>query len=267
MNTVQGNLHRDYGKKLIVLLNDFWFWMLVGVGAVFATVWLVLLRKRLNIAWYAALPITLACAAVAYLGGGVLGFIESGFKPDGFRTSRIFGDIFMVPLAYWVGAKLFKMPLKESFDSGAVCEVLMLMFIRVHCFLAGCCLGLPIPGMLRVRFPTREAEILFDIILLIYLCPRVWKGKTEGRAYPIYMISYGAFRFVTEFLRVAEGTTGTTSLFHIAHLWSLISMIVGTIIYVKMKNGKSRPGKKKRIIFRKHRTKHTPYRLQLGRRR
>ena len=76
--------------------------------------------------------------------------------------------------------------------------------------------------------------ILFYLLLLILLCPKVWRRQTNGRAYPMYMIAYGGFRFVTEFFR----DQSTTFLFHLSHLWAGVSFCIGISIYAEINNQK-----------------------------
>lgn len=206
--------------------------LLLSAGAVFTAVWLVLLRKRLDMPWYAAIPLAILSTVYGVLTAKVFAFLEAGFNTDSFGNMRLFGVVFFMPLAYWLGAKLSKRSYREVFDVFTPCIIFTVMCARINCIVSGCCIGLPIPGMNGVRFPTREAEILFYIILLICLCPRVLKGKYRGQAYPIYMISYGAFRFVVEFFRSAD----TSSVFHSAHIWALIALIIGISIYAEIKS-------------------------------
>ena len=206
--------------------------LLLSAGAVFTAVWLVLLRKRLDLPWYAAIPLAILSTVYGVLTAKVFAFLESGFNTDSLGNMSLFGGVFFMPLAYWLGAKLSKRSYREVFDVFTPCMIFTVMCARINCIVSGCCIGLPIPGMNGVRFPTREAEILFYIILLICLCPRVLKGKYRGQAYPIYMISYGAFRFVEEFFRSAD----TSSVFHRAHIWALITLIIGISIYAEIKS-------------------------------
>ena len=209
--------------------------LLLSAGAVFTAVWLVLLRKRLDMPWYAAIPLAILSTVYGVLTAKVFAFLESGFNTDSFGNMRLFGVVFFMPLAYWLGAKLSKRSYREVFDVFTPCIIFTVMCARINCIVSGCCIGLPIPGMNGVRFPTREAEILFYIILLICICPRVLKGQYRGQAYPIYMISYGAFRFVEEFFRSAD----TSSVFHSAHIWALIALIIGISIYAEIKAEKT----------------------------
>lgn len=215
--------------------------ILLSVGAAFTFVWLALLRKRLNMAWYVAIMIAIAHTVYGVMTVTVFAFLETGFDKASLGNMSLFGGVFLMPLAYWLGAKISKRPIKEVFDVFTPSMVFTVMCARVNCILSGCCRGLPIPGTNGIRFPTREAEIVFYLILLAVLCPRIWKERLQGRAYPVYMMCYGAFRFIIEFFRESDAS----GLFHRAHLWALITLILGVSIYAEMKTTKSKPRRRK----------------------
>ena len=211
--------------------------LLLAAGAAFSAVWLILLRKRLKMAWYAAVLLAIAHTVYGVLTVKVFAFLETGFDKASLGNMSLFGAVFLMALAYWLGGKLAKRPLKEVFDCFTPCMIFTLLCARVNCILSGCCLGLVIPGTNGLCFPTREAELVLYAVLLAVLCPRIRKGSLHGRAYPVYMICYGAFRFIIEFFRVSD----STGLFHRAHLWAILTLLIGISIYVEMKTSKSKP--------------------------
>ena len=215
--------------------------VLLSVGTAFTYLWLFLLRKRLNLTWYAAIPIAIAHTAYGVLTVKAFAFLETGFDKASLGNMSLFGGIFFMPAAYWLGAKIAKRPFKEVFDIFTPCMIFTVMSARINCLLSGCCRGLPIPGTSGLRFPTREAEIVFYTILLAILCPQIWKEKLPGCAYPVYMIAYGAFRFADEFFRDA----GTQMLVHRAHIWSILALIIGITAYAEVKIGNPK-GKRRR---------------------
>ena len=100
--------------------------------------------------------------------------------------------------------------------------LLGLAFGRMGCFLNGCCyggktsssLGLRFPGHYAERHPTQLYELLFALVLFVFLrhvFPR-WrkhagtsqtKGDTarEGEVFGYALAMYGVFRFAIEHLR------------------------------------------------------------------
>lgn len=80
---------------------------------------------------------------------------------------------------------------------------------RIGCLLTGCCYGKTAGwgidfGDGYLRYPTQAFEILFHFcafLTLAFLRPRV---KTPGILFKGYLLSYLAFRYLTEFLRESE---------------------------------------------------------------
>ena len=215
--------------------------LLLAAGATFTSVWLILLRKRLNMAWYAAILIAVLCIASGVLFVKAFAFIETGFNRNSFGNMSLFGAVFGMPLIFLLVSKMAKVPPQIVFDTLTPCMLFSVMCMRINCIMSGCCRGLPLLGTNGIRFPTREAEIVFYLILLSILCPLVWKERMHGRAYPIYMMCYGAFRFIIEFCRESD----VAGLFHRAHLWALVALLLGVSIYAEMKTSESRPRRRK----------------------
>ena len=221
-------------------MNDFSIWMhshalllILTFAALFTIEWLLAVRKRLNMPWYAA--VLLGALHVVY--GVFCVRVFARMEGAGSGSMSLFGAVFFMPVAYYLGAKLFKRPMAEVFDLFAVPMIFTLLCARCNCLIAGCCLGTFIPGM-ELRWPTREVEVIFYAAFLIVFIPRVLKKKTHGEVYPFYMLSYGVLRFILEFLRV---TDRTESLFHLSHVWALISAGIGLafVLYLRKKNSVS----------------------------
>lgn len=209
-------------NKLIVLLT---------IGTLFAFGWLFALRERLHMKWYVAIPIAILHTLIGVLSVKIFAFMETGFALDSLGNMSLFGGVFFMPLVYWAGAKLTKRNLGLVCDLLTPCMIFTVMCARVNCILSGCCFGLPIPGMSGLRWPTREAELVFYLVLLVLLVRKVWRGQTHGEIYPLYMASYGTFRFVVEFFRYQEYSLG---IFHLSHLWAAVSFAIGLSIYVEL---------------------------------
>ncbi len=78
---------------------------------------------------------------------------------------------------------------------------------KIACFCAGCCYGIPWKGGMynhttgKTEFPVQLLEAFVGIFIAIILFFYLTKRKGKGRALPLYLILYSAFRFMTEFLR------------------------------------------------------------------
>ena len=217
-------------------------WILLGIGFAGSAAWLVLMRDRLNMAWYAAIPLAIFHTIFGVLTVKAFAFLETGFDKATLGNMSLFGGVFFMPVAYWLGAKLFKRPMKETFDVFTPCMIFTVMCARINCILSGCCTGLIIPGT-QLRCPTRELELVYYIVMLILLIPRVKKDENPGTCYPLYMASYGAFRFVIEFFR----TSSSGMLFHLSHIWAALAFAAGLSVYIEVNNRNHRVKKGKKV--------------------
>lgn len=206
--------------------------LLLSAGTLFSFLWLMQFRGRLNMKWYASLPIAICHTLVGVICVKAFAFMETGFNPDSLGNMSLFGGVFFMPLLYLAGAKLTKRKAADVCDAFTGCMILTVMCARVNCILTGCCYGWLLPGAQTLRWPTREAEIVFYIVLLVVLGRHILKDETHGTAYPLYMVSYGIFRFTIEWFRSANSPLGWI---HMGHIWALVSLCLGYSIYVEQK--------------------------------
>lgn len=201
--------------------------LLLTGASVFTFVWLYMERERLRMKLFAVFIITIL--HVLYGVASVRLFAALEGSPGGMS---LFGAVFLMPAAYFAGARLTKRPAAEVFDILTVCLVFTLLCARVNCLISGCCLGRQISSSSPARWPTREAELVFYIIFLLAAIPKVRKKQTNGIVYPVYMVAYGIFRAVNECFR---SSSATTSIFHLSHLWALLTFCLGLSILMEMK--------------------------------
>ena len=218
-------------------LTDRALFILLGCGTLFNVYWLHRCRERLHLRWPSVLLLSVLHTVLGVLSVKVFALFETG----DFSNMSLFGGVFFMPLFYWGVAKLAKQKAADVFDVFTICLVFTLMCARLNCIISGCCLGahIPIEGLTHLRFPTRELELIFYVILLSRLWRKVLSGSARGMIYPIYMISYGIFRFVTETLRFSDRTD---SILHISHLWALLSLGIGISIYGELQEKKKKTG-------------------------
>ena len=223
--------------ELFTWLTDHALILLLGCGTLFNVYWLHRCRERLHLRWLSVLLLSVLHTVLGVLSVKVFALFETG----NFSNMSLFGGVFFMPLFYWGVAKLAKQKAADVFDVFTICLVFTLMCARLNCIISGCCLGahIPIEGLTHLRFPTRELELLFYVILLSRLWRKVVTGSARGMIYPIYMISYGIFRFVTETLRFSDRTD---SILHISHLWALLSLGIGISIYGELQKKEKKTG-------------------------
>ena len=79
---------------------------------------------------------------------------------------------------------------------------------RIGCLLAGCCRGAPHDGPFSIayddgilRHPAQLYEVMFQLAAG-YALLVLWRRKVLfGRLFALYLVAYGVFRFLTEFVR------------------------------------------------------------------
>lgn len=223
--------------ELFTWLTDHALILLLGCGTLFNVYWLHRCRERLHLRWLSVLLLSVLHTVLGVLSVKVFALFETG----NFSNMSLFGGVFFMPLFYWGVAKLAKQKAADVFDVFTICLVFTLMCARLNCIISGCCLGahIPIEGLTHLRFPTRVLELLFYVILLSRLWRKVVTGSARGMIYPIYMISYGIFRFVTETLRFSDRTD---SILHVSHLWALLSLGIGISIYGELQKKEKKTG-------------------------
>lgn len=223
--------------ELFTWLTDHALILLLGCGTLFNVYWLHRCRERLHLRWLSVLLLSVLHTVLGVLSVKVFALFETG----NFSNMSLFGGVFFMPLFYWGVAKLAKQKAADVFDVFTICLVFTLMCARLNCIISGCCLGahIPIEGLTHLRFPTRELELLFYVLLLSRLWRKVLSGSARGMIYPIYMISYGIFRFVTETLRFSDRTN---SILHVSHLWALLSLGIGISIYGELRKKEKKTG-------------------------
>lgn len=150
--------------------------------------------------------------------GGIFHSIQEGeisFGPITFLGGLIGGVVsFLILLKYFFkNEKLQVKPLMNTIITGVV---LAHAFGRIGCFFAGCCYGIPTESFLGVMFPHGHAhdiypgeEVLPTQLFEAAFCFALFIGlnkiqKFKGYEVEAYVIGYGIWRFLLEFIRGDE---------------------------------------------------------------
>lgn len=203
----------------------------LAAGALCSSLWLWAFRRRLDLPPWAAVP----AAVLHTLAGLVCVKLFAGLESFQLTLAggmSLYGAIFFLPLFYFAAGRLFSRPMAPLFDVLTLCMISTLIFARMNCIWSGCCQGLLLPGSNVLRWPTREAELVFHALLLAAFARRLRRQEQPGTVYPLYMMAYGVFRFGEEWFR--EGTVLFLGL-HPAHIWSLLSFAVGCGVYFELR--------------------------------
>lgn len=161
----------------------------------------------------------------------------------------IYGAIFFTPLVCILGALFFRRPVKTTLDILTIPIIILAALARTNCLFKGCCLGLEIHGT-AMRWPTRELELVLDVVLIIALVRLTAKKQFKGINYPIYLLSYGIFRFIIQWFREPGFMVGPLTL---SHIWSILSILIG-LGFILLLNKKAQRQKKNRPKKRNSRT-------------
>jgi hypothetical protein len=210
-------------------------------------VWWLKFQKELRMTFSKALAISLANFVPSLVAMKLLAIIEVGGNLEKAPNMRLYGALFLLPLFYYFWARLTKRKLPLAMDVATVGMMIGLLVGRLNCVITGCCEGLPISFWPEIRWPIREIELIYCGIFVVLAARKVLKKRSRGLTLPTMWVSYGALRFAMEWVR--EEYTGSIGIFHMAHIWSLISMGVGAGIYIYI--SKTQKEVKNRVKARK----------------
>ena len=109
-------------------------------------------------------------------------------------------------------------------------------FGRIGCFLAGCCygketdsfLGMKFPDLPNKVYPTQLFEAIFLFLLAAVLFYLAFKKEFKYNL-SVYLISYGIFRFLIEFIRGDDRGAFILSLSP-SQWFSIIAFIIGILL-------------------------------------
>lgn len=109
---------------------------------------------------------------------------------------------------------------------------------RIGCFLRGCCYGIEttlpwgIQHLGEIRHPTQIYSSIALFLIFIFLSKQKYKKSFNGSLFLTYIIIYGIFRFLIEFIRVEPrillGLTG-------AQITSIVLFVIAIFIFLIFK--------------------------------
>jgi phosphatidylglycerol:prolipoprotein diacylglycerol transferase len=112
---------------------------------------------------------------------------------------------------------------------------------RVGCLVTGCCRGLPFDGWPSVtysdgiaRHPAALYEAAFQLAMGVLLLALVRRGVLTGRLFALYLVAYGAFRFLSEFIRETPRVLDGYSVYQ---AFCILMIVAGTGALVLRRRG------------------------------
>lgn len=185
------------------------------------------LRKRDG----ALLSVYLVTLAGALLGAKVVYLLAEGWlytdHPDSWQIwltgKTILGALlFGYPAAEW-GKKFFGYN-RVTGDFFALAVLPGIIIGRIGCLTQGCCAGHvcePAWWTLRDaagvdRWPSVPVEIAFNLAAFVAFLTLYRHGKQRGQLFHWFLMAYGLFRFLHEFIRGTPRVAGPFSAYHFA---------------------------------------------------
>lgn len=199
--------------------------LLLGILSMGVIIWTQ--RRRYDLNGGQAVMFTLLLTVVGVSGVKLLYILENfkAFLATGEAGMSFFGAVFLIPLVMPVVGRFFRMNGRQTLDLCAPCVASIVGFMRVSCFLTGCCGGRVVHLMGRAfLFPAQLFELTgdFTVAYLLLMVPRF--QNQEGKKYPVFLIFYGVMRFLLELVRInPKGLLGLTN----GQWFSLVGIVLG----------------------------------------
>lgn len=230
-----------------LFLNVHMYGIMIAVGLLSAFLIISLYSKYLSIdqklsdfVFYDGVFSVLVGFGSASLFQSLYNFLENpskGFKLGGgitFIGGLIGGAAFFL-VVYFILRKKLKINLLEILPVIPCAITIGHAFGRVGCFFAGCCYGKQTDSIFGVVFPEHtslgkvhptqlyEAAFLFILFgILSYLL----LAKKYKYTMSVYLIAYGTFRFLLEFLR-GDDRGSFLGILSPSQFWSAIMILIG----------------------------------------
>lgn len=150
--------------------------------------------------------------------------------------ANYFATLFIAPIAWTLLSLILGANPMEQIDIATLFAPVYLFFVKIACFLNGCCWGIPWehglynhhPNHPGNQVPVQAIECFWCLIIFAFL---LWyrKKAKKGTMYPMYMILYSATRFCSEFFRHEENVLW---IFKTYHLLCIVGFLIGLALYI-----------------------------------
>jgi phosphatidylglycerol:prolipoprotein diacylglycerol transferase len=167
-----------------------------------------------------------------------------GWRQEGLRSLRegfvFYGGFIGACLTTIAYARMKRLPLWKLADVCAPSVALGHAFGRLGCFFNGCCYGKACSLPWAVRFPsphlthtfpvhpTQLYEVLGNVAIFAGLSACLCHKRFDGQVWWLYVLSYGALRFVIELFR-GDYETYYFGVFTLGHIIATVMIAVALI--------------------------------------
>ena len=222
-----------------------WYGVMIAIGllACFAVIFLVFKKKKISeqftdfVFYNGVISIVIGFVSAA-LFQSFYDYLENPAKGFKIGTSITFiggliGGALCFLVVYWIFRKKFENKLVDVL-SIIPCAILVAhAFGRVGCFCAGCCYGKQTDSIWGVQFPklphpvypTQLYEAIF-LFLLFGICLFLLLKYDFKHNLSVYLIGYGIFRFLIEYLRGDHRGTLVVGISP-SQFWSILMVVIG----------------------------------------
>ena len=189
----------------------------------------------------------LETAVITFAQYNYVGLLNSAFGNLVGTGANYFGLMFSVPVIIFLVCLLLKIDYYKQMDMISPAFPLGLIFVKIACFTAGCCRGVPFeygcynPVSGVVEFPAQLLEAVAALGIFIFLLG-VKKKLANGTVFPVYLMTYSVVRFFTEFSRCEPAVLGPLKTYQIL---CCIGVLSGFLQYVLAKEYNKKQALKK----------------------
>jgi len=230
-----------------IFLNVHMYGVMIAVGLGIAFLVLTLFGKRIGLhekfsdfIFYNAMASIMIGFGSAALFQAIYDYIENpaaGFSFNGGITfiGGLIGGAGFFLLVYIILRKRLTGRLIDMLSMAPCVITVAHAFGRIGCFFAGCCYGKETDSIFGVQFPhlfhkvhptqLYEAVFLFVLFIVCSLLLLKWKFQYNMS---VYLIAYGAFRFVLEFFR-GDDRGAFLGIISPSQFWSLLMIVLGFV--------------------------------------
>lgn len=240
-----------YPYKIFGLFHLYGLMIGVGILACFAVLFQFGKKRKIedrfiDFVFYNAIAAIIVGFGSAALFQATYNYIEDpsqGFDLGGGITfiGGLIGGIVSFLVGYAIFRKRYRARVTDIIPIAPCCILVAHAFGRIGCFFAGCCYGKPTDSFLGVHFPgvpgkvhpTQLYEAIF-LFILFGLCYLLYWKKNFKHNLSLYLIVYGIFRFLIEFLRDddrGQFLFGLTP----SQFWSIAMIVGGVAVYFLFK--------------------------------
>ena len=196
----------------------------LSIGAVAMLALLIIQGAWYDIKLQKRLILTAFLTVAGTIGTYIMFYIENGW----IGGTSFFGAVFFVPIALWPLAKLLKVPYGTLAGICAPEGCIILVIMKIKCFLGGCCRGRTVCfGENEFVFPSQIVEMANAFLIFLILMFLSYRRKNVERIYPLFLIFYGVSRFILNTFREVWVTTEMFLPF--GNIWSLVSIFAGAL--------------------------------------